>query len=170
MGYTIDATESGCYPGTTVLVNKFDLRSQSELDAVEAALVTAKAIQWEEAPLCDSFDFAHYRAIHKYLFEELYDWAGQVRTINISKKGTQFCPAEELPRVGEAVFARVKKNTSFAVFHGNVLQRSFWTSMNGPMSCIRSGKGMGGHSVCFWPSWRRTQAIGWIFPVWMPMS
>ena len=31
-------------------------------------------------------------------------------------------------------------------------------------------KGMGGHSVCFWPSWRRTQAIGWIFPVWMPMS
>ena len=94
MGYTIDATESGCYPGTTVLVNKFDLRSQSELDAVEAALVTAKAIQWEEAPLCNSFDFAHYRAIHKHLFEELYDWAGQMRTINISKKGTQFCPAE----------------------------------------------------------------------------
>ena len=96
MGYTIDATESGCYPGTTVLVNKFDLRSQSELDAVEAALVTAKAIQWEEAPLCDSFDFA-----------------GQVRTINISKKGTQFCPAEELPRVGEAVFARVRKEHFF---------------------------------------------------------
>ena len=65
MGYTIDATESGCYPGTTVLVNKFDLRSQSELDAVEAALVTAKAIQWEEAPLCDSFDFAHFCAGEK---------------------------------------------------------------------------------------------------------
>ena len=113
MGYTIDATESGCYPGTTVLVNKFDLRSQSELDAVEAALVTAKAIQWEEAPLCDTFDLAHYRAIHKHLFEELYDWAGQMRTINISKKGTQFCAAEELPRVGEAVFARVKKEHFF---------------------------------------------------------
>ena len=113
MGYTIDATESGCYPGTTVLVNKFDLRSQSELDAVEAALVTAKAIQWEEAPLCDTFDLAHYRAIHKHLFGELYDWAGQVRTINISKKGTRFCPAEELPRVGEAVFARVRKEHFF---------------------------------------------------------
>ena len=60
--------------------------------------------------------------------------------------------------------------TISAVFRGNVLQRSFWTSMNGPMSCIRSGKGMGGRSVCFWPSWRRMQAIGWIFPVWMPMS
>ena len=51
MPYTIDAASADCYPGTTVLVNKFDLHSQQELDAVEAALVTAKAIQWEEAPL-----------------------------------------------------------------------------------------------------------------------
>ena len=47
------------------------------------------------------------------LFGELYDWAGQVRTINISKKGTQFCAAEELPRVSEAVFARLKKEHCF---------------------------------------------------------
>ena len=109
MGYTIDATESGCYPGTTVLVNKFDLRSQSELDAVEAALVTAKAIQWEEAPLCDSFDFAHYCAIHRFLFEDLYEWAGKPRTVDISKKGTQFCPAAQIESTAKAIFARLEK-------------------------------------------------------------
>lgn len=89
MGYTVDAATSDCYPGTTVLVNRFDLRTQEELDAVEAVLVTAKAMQWEEDPLCGTFDFEHYKRIHKHLFGELYEWAGTVRTINISKKGTR---------------------------------------------------------------------------------
>lgn len=113
MGYTIEVSENGCYPGTTVLVNKFDLHSQEELNAVEAALVTAKAMQWEETPQCAAFDFAHYKAIHKHLFGELYDWAGQIRTINISKKGTCFCPAEELEQVGAAVFRRLRMENYF---------------------------------------------------------
>lgn len=113
MGYSIDATENGCYPGTTVLVNKFDLHSQGELDAVEASLVTAKAMQWEEDPPCRTFDFAHYKAIHRHLFGELYEWAGQVRTINIAKKGTQFCPAEEIEPVGKAVFERLARKNFF---------------------------------------------------------
>lgn len=110
MGYTVDAATSDCYPGTTVLVNRFDLRTQEELDAVEAVLVTAKAMQWEEDPLCGTFDFEHYKRIHKHLFGELYEWAGTVRTINISKKGTRFCPVEEIPRVSEAIFTRLAKN------------------------------------------------------------
>ena len=107
MGYTVDATGNDCYPGTTVLVNRFGLQTQGELDAVEAALVTAKATQWESKPLCDTFDFAHYCAIHRYLFAELYEWAGKLRSINISKKGTQFCPVKELPRVATAIFDRL---------------------------------------------------------------
>lgn len=110
MPYTIDATSNGCYPGTTVLVNKLDLHSQAELNEVEAALFTFKSMQWEEAPLCATFDFEHYKAIHRHLFGELYDWAGQVRTVNISKKGTQFCPVEEIPRVSAAIFRRLARN------------------------------------------------------------
>lgn len=107
MPYTIYASESNCYPGTTVLINKLGLQNQQELNAVEAALVTAKAIQWEETPQCHSFDFSHYKAIHHYLFCDLYDWAGQLRTINISKKGTCFCPASEIESVGNAIFRRL---------------------------------------------------------------
>lgn len=50
MPYTIEAAQDGCYPGTTVLVNKFDLHTQRELNAVESVLVTAKMIQWSENP------------------------------------------------------------------------------------------------------------------------
>ncbi len=95
MPYTIEAAQDGCYPGTTVLVNKFDLHTQKELNAVESVLVTAKTIQWSENPRCAAFDFEHYKAIHRHLFGELYDWR-QVRMVNLSKKGTQFCPVEEL--------------------------------------------------------------------------
>ena len=40
---------------------------------------------WEAKPLCETFDFAHYKAIHHWLFEDLYEWAGEVRTIDLSK-------------------------------------------------------------------------------------
>ena len=107
MGYSIDSMQSDCYPGTTVLINRLDLRTQGELDAVEAAIVTAKQAQWENAPLCDTFDFEHYRTIHRWLFGDLYDWAGEIRKVNISKKGTRFCPVEEIPRVSGAIFNRL---------------------------------------------------------------
>ena len=61
MPYTIEAAQDGCYPGTTVLVNKFDLHTQKELNAVESVLVTAKTIQWSENPRCAAFDFEHYK-------------------------------------------------------------------------------------------------------------
>lgn len=110
MPYTVDALTSDCYPGTTVLVNRFDLKEQEELDLVEAYLVTAKAAQWEEAPQCETFDFEHYKAIHRHLFSDLYEWAGSIRTIDISKKGTRFCPAEQIERVGNAIFRRLQEN------------------------------------------------------------
>lgn len=164
MPYTIDAASADCYPGTTVLVNKFDLHSQQELDAVEAALVTAKAIQWEEAPLCTTFDFAHYQQIHHHLFCDLYAWAGQLRTINISKKGTQFCPASEIERVGNAVFSRLAANHFCRDFPCGILCPQWLICMSAPMSFTHSGREMGGHSVYFLHSWHRMLVIGWIFP------
>lgn len=113
MPYTIDPSSADCYPCTSVLINKFDLRSQQELDRVEAVLVTAKAAQWEESPSCSTFDFEHYKAIHRHLFCDLYEWAGVPRSINISKKGTQFCPADEIPRVSSAIFRRLAEQDFF---------------------------------------------------------
>ena len=79
--YSVNALTDDCYPGTTVLINKLNINNQGDLDAVESAIVPAKAALWEENPLMVSFDFAHYCAIHKYLFEDLYEWAGKIRTV-----------------------------------------------------------------------------------------
>ena len=96
MGYSIDPISANCYPDTTVLINKFDIRDEDKLSEIESILSSARYAEWLNEPQCSTFDFTHYKSIHHFLFSDLYDWAGQVRTVNISKKGTQFVPAENI--------------------------------------------------------------------------
>ena len=107
MGYSIDPISDNCYPGTSVLINKFDIRDEAKLNEVESVLVSARNAEWLSEPKTETFDFAHYKAIHYFLFSDLYDWAGQVRTVNISKKGTRFTLAE-IDRQAELIFQRLK--------------------------------------------------------------
>ena len=107
--YAVDSLQDGCYPGTAVLINTLSIRNQADLDAVEGTIVPAKAALWEEKPLAESFDFEHYCAIHRFLFEDLYEWAGKPRTVDIAKKGTQFCPAAQIESTSSAIFSRLEK-------------------------------------------------------------
>lgn len=111
--YAVDSLHDGCYPGTTILINKLDIQNQADLDAVEGTIVPAKAALWESNLLLESFDFAHYCAIHHFLFEDLYEWAGKPRTVDISKKGTAFCPAAQIESTAVAIFTRLAKQHYF---------------------------------------------------------
>jgi cell filamentation protein len=74
-------------------VNKLDLRAQEELDAFEAEISSARA----EEPLPEgTLSFTRYKAVHHHLFQDVYDWAGQVRTVRISKGGNPFCFPENI--------------------------------------------------------------------------
>ena len=108
MGCSIDSISANCYPCTTVLINKFDIHNEAKLNEVETVLVSARSAEWMEPPTMDSFDFPHYKTVHQFLFSDLYNWAGQIRTVNISKKGTRFCPAEEIEQRAELIFGRLK--------------------------------------------------------------
>ena len=107
MGYSLDPISEGCYPGTTVLINKLDIRNETTLDEAETLATYINATKLEEQPLEGEFDFAHYCAIHHFLFSDLYDWAGQIHTVNISKKGPFFCPAENIEQQAQLVFQRL---------------------------------------------------------------
>jgi cell filamentation protein len=108
MGYSIDPISANCYPNTSVLINKFDIRDEEKLNEVESVIVSAKYAEWMQRPLAKTFGFEHYKAIHRFLFSDLYDWAGQVRTVDISKKGTVFTRAEDIAQQAELIFNRLK--------------------------------------------------------------
>ena len=113
MGYSINPISVNCYPDTTVLINKFDIRDEEKLNEVESVLASARFAEWLNAPKADSFDFEHYKAIHHFLFSDLYDWAGQIRTVNISKKGTKFTSAENIEAQATLIFKRLKNCNCF---------------------------------------------------------
>lgn len=114
MGYDTDLLCVDCYEGTACLINKFNIRDISQLALIEAEITFAKASALEQNPMAGQFDFAHYKAIHKYLFSDLYGWAGEIRTVDMSKKGTVFVPAAQIESVADACFARLKENHCFA--------------------------------------------------------
>lgn len=114
MSYSIDSLTADCYPGTSCLINKLDIRDEEMLAEYEAMVTTAKVALLEQNPLPGNFDFDHYRAIHKFLFEDLYAWAGQIRTVDMSKKGTAFVKAGEIKMLGEKAFARLNHRRNFA--------------------------------------------------------
>lgn len=83
----IDSDDPYVYPGTTTLRNRLGITDPGELDRVERSLVTDRIA--EGVPK-GKFDLSHLRAIHRHLFQDVYDWAGQLRTVEINKGGHQF--------------------------------------------------------------------------------
>ncbi len=75
------------YPGTTVLRNRFGIRDAAEFARIERLLVGQRAAEGVPDGL---FDLAHLRQIHRHLFQDLFDWAGEIRTVEIAKDGHQF--------------------------------------------------------------------------------
>lgn len=116
MGYSIEAGTEGCYEGTTCLINKFDIREEKKLSNIEAAITFAKASELEKTPINGKFDLEHYLAIHRFLFEDIYDWAGELRTVEISKKGTTFANTAELESLCNNCFERLKQMNYFQNF------------------------------------------------------
>ena len=77
------------------LDNKLGLTSTAELDREEERISKKKAAQLFDRKLLDTFDvgtFEGLAAIHKYLFEGIYDFSGELRTVNIAKGNFRFAP------------------------------------------------------------------------------
>ena len=78
-------TDIYVYPGTYVLINKFGFRSQDDLDKAESDFTVLKLAWLSENPLEGDYDIEHLRAMHRYIFEDIFEWAGSFRLENIEK-------------------------------------------------------------------------------------
>lgn len=75
------------YPGTTVLKNVRDIRDQERLSKFEMDMTTRRLSELARNPLPGRFDAQHLKALHGYIFQDVYPWAGEFRTINIARSG-----------------------------------------------------------------------------------
>lgn len=79
-----------------VLKNRLGIVDDAILQRVEASLTFLRSYEVARTPVQGAFDLAHLQAIHKRLFGDIYDWAGQIRTVDISKGNTRFASFQQI--------------------------------------------------------------------------
>ena len=96
-----------CYPDTDVLVNKLGIRDKSELKKAEEEFTAIKQMVLLQEPIKGRFTKTHLLRIHRFLFEDVYPFAGRIRREQISKGDTMFYPPDLIDRELERVFKNV---------------------------------------------------------------
>lgn len=83
-----------CYEGTNILINNKNIKDFQKLETFEKSIVAIKLMALNKKGITGNFDTTHFLAIHKFLFEDIYPFAGKFRKINISKGYFQFAQWE----------------------------------------------------------------------------
>ena len=127
-----------------VLKNKLDISDSLELAKIEEKLSKKKAVQLFESGYLDSLDagtFASLAKIHEFLFEDIYDFAGQVRDVNIAKGNFRFAPViylqaaleniDKMPQnsFDEIIAKYVEMNVAHPFREGNGRSARIWLDL-----------------------------------------
>ena len=108
-----------CYPGTSILRNLLDLTDDQTLSEAERALseVAADAIEFAPPP----YDLSYLQSVHRRLFADLYEWAGELRTVDISKDSTHFCTTSRIEPEAKKLFTLLAQANWFQGLYRSAL-------------------------------------------------
>lgn len=127
-----------------ILSNKLGITDPSELAREEEKISKQKAISLFETGLLESFEVGTFKglaAIHKYLFEDIYEFAGMLRTVNIAKGSFRFAPVmyleaalnnvDKMPQstFDEIIEKYVEMNVAHPFREGNGRSTRIWLDM-----------------------------------------
>ena len=98
-----------CYENSNVLINKLDIHNTKDLQYYEAKITAAKSLGLRQQGITGNFDKEHYLSIHRYLFEDIYPFAGNLRQENISKGEFRFAQWEYIEQELERLLEELKK-------------------------------------------------------------
>lgn len=74
------------YPGTDILKNVLGIQNRQTLNDAEVDYVSLRLRELAENTLEGDYSIEHLAGMHKYIFQDIYEWAGKIRTINIEKE------------------------------------------------------------------------------------
>ncbi|WP_455720561.1 protein adenylyltransferase Fic [Agathobacter sp.] len=126
------------------LDNKLNITDSTELARMEEKISKKKAVELFENGYLDSYEAGTFKmlaAIHKYLFEDIYDFAGKIRTVNIAKGNFRFAPVmylqpaieniEKMPQstFDEIIEKYVEMNIAHPFREGNGRSTRIWLDL-----------------------------------------
>ena len=108
--YKYEDTVGYCYPGTNVLKNKLGIKDDVSLTIAEKEITSLKLLILYNMPLPVKYDFGGLCEIHKIIFSDLYEWAGQIRQGDFFSKGNSiFCRGQYILKSADKIFSDLLK-------------------------------------------------------------
>lgn len=131
-----------CYKDSNVLINKLNIQSESRLRDAERKLTSLRIQDLLEEPIEGRFDFAHLKEIHKYIFQDLYNWAGKIRTVDIAK-GNMFCKFQYIDMQANEIFNKLKleKHLKYLDLDTFIKRLAYYFSEINALHPFREGNG-----------------------------
>jgi cell filamentation protein len=130
-----------CYPGTNVLKNRRNLRTQMALDRFETAIT---AQRFNEPMPAGELTEQHYRRVHRHIFRDVYTWAGEYREkVRISKGDSTFCYPEHIPQEMAKLFEGLRRDNNLQELSAQEFARgaaTFLATLNA-IHAFRDGNG-----------------------------
>lgn len=107
------------YPGTDIPINKLGIKSKVELEEEEQNLLL-RSYEYFHKNLSEDtiFDENYLRLLQKKFFSHLYDFAGEYRTLNISKGYSVFCQVKYLEQTSHQIFRELRKDDYLRNYYG----------------------------------------------------
>lgn len=97
-----------CYQNSNTLINKLEIKDQATLQKYEARITAAKLLALRQKGITGNFDKNHFVNIHKYIFEDIYPFAGKFRTENIAKGYFRFAEWEYIEEELDKLLLKLK--------------------------------------------------------------
>jgi cell filamentation protein len=129
-----------CYPNSSILKNKLHIQDEKILEQAELELseYASLHIEYTEPP----YDLQYLKNIHYSLFSDLYEWAGELRQVDISKGDTRFCTFSRIEVEANKLFNNFNLKTIFNILKSKSLLCSLPIFIVNLMSFIPSAKVM----------------------------
>lgn len=132
-----------CYPDTDILINRLDLKDNAILQKYEAKITAAKLLALRQKGIIGEFDSKHIRDIHKYLFEDIYPFAGNYRTENIGKGVFRFAEWQYIESELDNLLKKLKEENYLANYSQEMLAEklAYYISELNVLHPFREGNG-----------------------------
>lgn len=132
-----------CYKDSNVLKNKLNITDNTILEDVERKLVIVKLFELRQNNNIGNFDIEHFVGIHRFLFEDIYPFAGLFRTENIAKGNFSFANWEFIENELRKLLDKLKNENYLSGLNKEYLSKSlaYYMSELNVLHPFREGNG-----------------------------
>ncbi|MDE1473955.1 putative adenosine monophosphate-protein transferase Fic [Xenorhabdus bovienii] len=95
-----------CYDNSSVLKNKLNINDIYGFEKAERDITSITILRVSYSP--PPYNIYYFKLLHKAIFSEIFDWAGEIRTVDISKNNTRFCNVNRIEPEAEKLFSQLE--------------------------------------------------------------